>query len=119
VAWIRVEPLGVEIEVMTDETIMGAACRQGYRWPSICNGQAECTTCYVRVVAGQANLGPMGAVEQRGMEMLLRSFPGAGGAIRLACQATLVGDVVVRKPGVRRIGLGPFDGSDDRGVHSI
>jgi hypothetical protein len=55
----------------------------------------------VKVVAGQANLGPIGPVEERGMDILLRSFPAAAGAIRLACQATLVGDVVVRQPGVR------------------
>jgi hypothetical protein len=55
----------------------------------------------VKVVAGQANLGPIGPVEERGMDILLRSSPAAAGAIRLACQATLVGDVVVRKPGVR------------------
>ena len=55
------------------------------------------------VVAGQANLAPIGAVEERGMDILLRSFPESAGSIRLACQATLTGDVVVRKPGVRPI----------------
>ena len=102
-ARLRVEPSGAEIDVDTDETIMAAARRHGYRWPTICNGKAECTTCYVKVVAGQANLGPIGPVEERGMDLLLRSFPGSAGSIRLACQATLTGDVVVRKPGVRPI----------------
>ena len=102
-AWIRVEPSGAEFEVGTDETIMAAARRQGYRWPTICNGKAECSTCYMKVVAGQANLGPLGPVEERGMDILLRSFPDSAASIRLACQATLTGDVVVRKPGVRPI----------------
>ena len=102
-AWIRVEPSGAEFEVDSNETIMAAARRQGYRWPTICNGKAECTTCFVKVVAGVSNLGPIGPVEERGMDTLLRSFPEAGGSIRLACQTTLTGDVVVRKPGVRPI----------------
>ena len=102
-ARVRVEPSGAEFEVGTEETIMVAARRHGYRWPTICNGKAECTTCYVKVVAGQANLGPIGPVEERGMDILLRSFPESAGSIRLACQATLTGDVVVRKPGVRPI----------------
>ncbi len=44
---VRVEPLGVSIEVARGETLMAAAERQGYRWPTVCHGQALCTVCFI------------------------------------------------------------------------
>ena len=39
---VRVEPAGVDIPVDDGETLMAAAVRAGYRWPTVCGGQAQC-----------------------------------------------------------------------------
>ena len=44
---VRVEPSGALIGVRQGETLMAAAERQGYRWPTICHGQAVCTACCI------------------------------------------------------------------------
>lgn len=81
---------------------MAAAQRHGYRWPSVCGGIAECTTCYVEVRSGEEHLSPMQANEAE-MLRLNRSEDGATlpAGLRLACQALVLGDVVVAKRGVR------------------
>lgn len=99
---IRILPLGAEVEANRDETVMGAAQRAGYYWPTTCGGEGRCTTCACEVMEGAASLQGMGRAEQKALvyergESVLRT------ATRLACQARVVGDgpVVVRKPGVR------------------
>jgi len=102
-ARLRILPLEVEIEAGAGETVMGAAQRLGYYWPTTCGGEGRCTTCACDVIEGAALLSPMGRAERRALvdergEGVLRS------AVRLACQARLergAGMLVVRKPGVR------------------
>ncbi|HKT15087.1 MAG TPA: 2Fe-2S iron-sulfur cluster-binding protein, partial [Allosphingosinicella sp.] len=48
-AAIRVEPLGAVLYVRDGETLMQAAARQGYHWPSICQGEARCGLCSIEV----------------------------------------------------------------------
>jgi hypothetical protein len=38
---VRVEPLGVDIDVRPGESIMAAAQRGGYYWPTQCHCQAH------------------------------------------------------------------------------
>ncbi|EFC80759.1 2Fe-2S iron-sulfur cluster-binding protein [Parafrankia sp. EUN1f] len=119
---VRVEPSGVELEVEPGETIIEAAWRLGYRWPTICHGQGTCTVCRLEVVRGAEHLVPPGAEEVGALEPLLSGGPrrdltgvtaaaGAAGAagvtgvgnLRLACRARVTGDAVVRRKGVRRV----------------
>ncbi|MEX0751216.1 MAG: 2Fe-2S iron-sulfur cluster-binding protein [Dehalococcoidia bacterium] len=100
---IRILPLDIEIEADRDETVMGAAQRAGYYWPTTCGGEGRCTTCACEVTEGLESLTAMGRAEQRSLvyergESVLRT------PTRLACQARVAGEgaVVVRKPGVRR-----------------
>ena len=98
---VRIEPSGIEINVPTGETMMRAAREQGYYWPTTCDMAGRCATCFIIVQEGMDNLSPMrpneqeALVEQRGRRALEQP-------VRLACQASVKGDLVVRKPGVRR-----------------
>jgi 2Fe-2S ferredoxin len=97
---VRVEPAGIDLAVADGETVMHAAERLGYRWPTVCHGQAVCTTCFVEVLDGSEHLTPPAPLEQAA----LASSPVvaiAAGEVRLACQARVTGAVTVRKRGVR------------------
>ncbi len=97
---VTIEPSGIEIEVSRGETMMAAARAQGYYWPTTCDMQCRCATCFVIVLEGADHLSPMSAaerkalIEQRGRRALEQ-------LVRLGCQASVHGDVTVRKPGVR------------------
>jgi ferredoxin, 2Fe-2S len=99
---VHVEPIGIDLELQPGETIIEAAWRHGYRWPTVCYGQADCTVCHVEVRSGEEHLTPVDDEERDALEQRL---PGAGGRdltrIRLACRAQATGDVTVYKPGVR------------------
>ena len=99
---VHVEPAGVDIAVGDGETVMGAAERSGYRWPTVCHGQAVCTTCFFEVLAGGEHLTPPSRIEQAALAVSpVVSL--ATGEVRLACQAGVRGDVSVRKRGVRPV----------------
>ena len=65
---------------------MGAATRLGFRWPTVCGGQAECGVCVLEVVAAPVPLAPPSAIEQVRLDSLpeIRRYPGRHH--RLACQ---------------------------------
>jgi 2Fe-2S ferredoxin len=97
---VRVEPAGIELTVRKGETVMGAARRLGYRWPTVCDGDGVCTVCWMEVLEGADQLTGRTEVEDR----WLRNFRGGRfckGDLRLACQAVVEGAVSVRKKGVR------------------
>lgn len=62
-------------------------------WMHACGGKGRCTTCRMIIVRGADGLGPLTAAEAkyRKAGLLLNNE-------RLACQATVVSDVVVRVP---------------------
>jgi 2Fe-2S ferredoxin len=99
---VRVEPLGVELVVLPGETLIEAAWRAGYQWPTVCYGQARCMACQVVVLDGLENVIPPGEEELAAMRTLL----GGRGLRnrRLACRLEVTGPVVVEKPGVRKDG---------------
>lgn len=92
----------VDIEATPGETIIEAAWRHGYHWPTVCWGQAQCTMCYVRVLEGSSNLGPVSEQEREALDRWMsRSIRDSGGEVRLACRAQVRGTVTVEKRGVR------------------
>jgi ferredoxin, 2Fe-2S len=99
---VEVQPLGVHFTVAEAETIFEAAWRNGYSWPTRCNGQARCTLCCLEVEGGAPH-----ALEPEKEEQLvlnwIRQIRASDAPFRLACRTKINGDVVVRKDGVARI----------------
>lgn len=95
---VTVRPAGIRFAARPGQTIMAAGEAAGYRWPTICGGVGECTVCHVEVLESDDHLDPPGELELRTLETLRGS---RGDRVRLACQAGVEGDVVVRKRGVR------------------
>ncbi|KPM57606.1 ferredoxin [Frankia sp. CcI49] len=125
---MRVEPLGAELTVEPGETVIEAAWRLGYHWPTTCHGQGTCTVCRLEVVRGAEHLVPPDDAECGALEPLLsgglpRGLQGVAGIegaaapadvvdapdltgvgnLRLACRVRVTGDVVVRRRGVHRV----------------
>lgn len=99
---IHVEPTGVSFEAKENETIMAAAIRNGYTWPTICGGQGTCKTCVFLTLDGQHNLVEVEPWEEQALDSIIDTLPNRGQGFRLACQAKATGDVKLRKIGVRQ-----------------
>jgi limonene-1,2-epoxide hydrolase/ferredoxin len=95
-----VEPSGAVLEVVHGESLMRAAQRLGYRWPTLCHGEGSCTICAVEVLENPDGLALPRAAETEALRFC-NVAPLAAGPVRLACQARVRGDVVVRKKGVK------------------
>ena len=104
-ARVRVEPLGVEFELQPGETLMAAAQRGGYYWPTICKGNAQCNRCAVTVVDGTGLL-PYSPVELAGLRNVRWRDGPEDHTDRLACQlrADENAAAIVEKRGVRHVG---------------
>jgi 2Fe-2S ferredoxin len=94
---VRVEPGGHVIPVAEDESLIEAAWRQGYDWPTTCYGQARCTACHVEIVSGGNHATAVTADEYEALRLVAHR----GRTLRLACRLRVTGDVVVHKRGVR------------------
>jgi len=100
---MRVEPAGVDIGVRRGETLMQAAWRAGYDWPTLCYAMGRCTACQFEVIDGLHVLSERTAAEIALLSGLDRRVRRANPRrVRLACQVTATGDVTVRKPGVKK-----------------
>lgn len=97
-ATVRVEPDGHHISVAEGESLIEAAWRQGYTWPTTCFGQARCTACRVEILAGTENVDPPEGDEVDALTSLGRR---RSRTVRLACRLRPGGDLVVVKHGVR------------------
>jgi 2Fe-2S ferredoxin len=95
-----VEPSGLTFHAEPHETLMEAARRNGLTWPTVCGGEGSCRTCFVVVTMGSDRLSQIAALEQRGIDDITRSRAYEG-PVRLACQAHALGDIVVKRRGVR------------------
>jgi ferredoxin len=98
---VEVEPLGVTLQVGKGETLIEAAWRLGYYWPTVCGGRAECRACSVIIEAGVENTLPADSVEQARIDLAPPGRTIEPGD-RLACRLTVEGPVRVRKEGVRK-----------------
>lgn len=94
---VRVLPGNFDLEVRAGETLIEAAWREGYYWPTICHGQGSCLQCFVVVETGWANIVP---AEDRENDELAHIAEFVDGDVRLACQMRFTGSVVVTRPGV-------------------
>ena len=96
---VRVEPAGVEIEIRPGETLLDAAWREGYRWPTTCFGQARCTCCHVVVKAGDQNVLPISDSDERATVARLSRllYRGDARGLRLACRMSVAGHAVVEQ----------------------
>jgi ferredoxin, 2Fe-2S len=97
---VHVAPAEVVIIARPGDSVYAAARSAGYRWPTSCEGDGDCTVCWMEVIDGAGNLSPRTPIEER----WLRNFAAARllkGEARLACQAQVSGPVSVRKRGVR------------------
>lgn len=99
---IQVEPTGISFETNDDETIMAAAIRNGYTWPTNCGGQGTCKTCVFMILEGEDNLTEIEPWEATALDSVIDVLPNAEKGWRLACQAKATGDVRLKKIGVRQ-----------------
>ena len=97
---VSVQPSGISFEVEPDETIFAAAWRNGFSWPTICNGQGTCRACVLTVVDGGEHLSAVQPWEREGLDAVTVGMRGDPSSYRLACQTKIDGDVVVHKAGV-------------------
>jgi 2Fe-2S ferredoxin len=94
---VQVMPSNVTIEVLPGESVLAAAARCGFRWPSICGGQASCTVCFMEIQTGIEDAG----IERPGERERLDFAGRKGSQFRLACQSYPTGPMMVIKRGVK------------------
>jgi len=82
------------------ETVYAAAERHDLCWPTACGGRGICGLCVMEVEEGRENLGPIG-IEERELLTRLYGADGERPEVRLACRAKVLGDVTVRRRGVK------------------
>ncbi len=88
----REENSDVFVEAEPGQSVLEAALASGVKHYNICGGHARCSTCRVRVLENPAGLSPR-TVPEETMAALLHW----GDEIRLACQARVMGPVVVER----------------------
>ena len=98
---VRVLPLDVELTVRSGESMMAAAQRQGYFWPTRCRGQAICTACLFEIVSGGEGFDPVKPLEADALESLSEFQARRARQLRLGCQARPRAAATVFKRGVK------------------
>lgn len=104
---LKIEPLGVEVEVEDWQTVLDAALRHGVYLPHAC-GHGLCGTCKIQVLSGEIDIG-------NANPFALMDFEREEGKA-LACCATLCDDVVIEaeieeEPDARVIPVRDFSGT--------
>ena len=79
-----------EIEVPVGSNLMQALLDAGLPVASSCRGEGVCAKCRVEIVSGVRNLGP-----ENELEKFLRERHSIEREIRVSCQVTVLGDIVV------------------------
>ena len=101
---IHIDPLDVDLDLAPGESLMEAAERQGYTWPTICGGVGMCTMCWARITEGVEHASPMEQLERDALETYRWADGTAEPDVRLGCQVTFTGDARVTKRGVNVAG---------------
>ncbi|MDH5639755.1 MAG: (2Fe-2S)-binding protein [Nitrospira sp.] len=92
VTFLYFEEITGDVELNT--SLLDAAKTLGFSLNHDCGGNASCTTCRVEVQAGLEHLSEIDFDEQDLLDREALSDP----RHRLACQARVQGDVIVRVP---------------------
>lgn len=87
---VRFVPMDVTVRVPPARRLYDVAMGAGLPLAQSCRGEGICGRCGVRVLEGQANVGPEGQPERR-RKVDNRVDP----TLRLACLTTVRGDLVV------------------------
>jgi len=95
---VRVLPADAVVDVAAWDSLLAAAQRQGWSWPTVCGGGGECGTCWVVVDDGAEHCSPIGAAERA---TLGRGMKANEPRARLACQVKVSGPVVVTRRSVK------------------
>jgi ferredoxin, 2Fe-2S len=95
---VRVLPADAVVEVTAGESLMGAAQRQGWFWPTVCGGDCDCGTCWV-IVEGGAEYGS--AMDGNERATLAKGMKANEPRARLACQIRVSGPMVVTRRSVK------------------
>jgi ferredoxin len=85
--WVRLQPSGVELEVAPGERLLDALDEAERVAFALACRAANCGSCRLRVLSGQAALAPPGPREQRTLAQLA-----AASDERLGCQVVLAAD---------------------------
>ena len=87
---VTFQPSGRSLELAPGETLLAAVRRAGLPLGSSCDGDGVCGRCGVIILAGADALSPEGPLEAR-----VKAANRVAASERLACLATVSGDVVV------------------------
>lgn len=90
---IRFEPIGIELPVKDETSVLEVALHYGLEISHSCGGMGSCTTCRIIVVKSPQPLPPRNELEQDIAEM--RAFTENE---RLSCQLSPLPGLVVRIP---------------------
>jgi len=102
-ARVTVLPAEIELEVRNGESVAEAAWRQGYIWPTQCYGQADCVTCFTKIVDGELCALPAEELELDAIRFKMSSRMRTDKLVRLGCQLKVTGeDLVLQKVGFRK-----------------
>jgi len=88
---VRIRINGQEVEIEKGSSVLAASMRAGIKHMHLCGGRGLCTTCRIRVVDGAEHLSPMAPYER----VSLRGHFSFASAVRLACQAKVLGPAQV------------------------
>jgi 2Fe-2S ferredoxin len=91
---VRFLPLDIEVEVKEGTPVLDAALDNNISIDHNCGGNCACSTCHIIVEKGFETLGKMSEDE----EDMLDEAEGLTATSRLACQAKVTQDLVVRIP---------------------
>jgi ferredoxin len=86
---VRFVPAEIEVEVPAGTTLLDAALAAGLPVARSCGADGVCARCGLRVVAGAGALSPEAPDETR-----IKQRNRIDAELRLACRATIHGDVV-------------------------
>lgn len=99
---VKILPAGVTIEVKPGEAVAEAAWRQGFVWPTQCWGQADCMSCFTKIVDGERDAIPAEETELDAIRLKMTGRMRNDSLIRLACQLRCTGSsLVLEKRGFR------------------
>ncbi|MEV6164884.1 2Fe-2S iron-sulfur cluster-binding protein [Streptomyces sp. NPDC052052] len=106
---MTIQPSGSELEVAEGESVAEAAWRQGHDWPTQCWGQADCMTCFTRIIDGELCALPAEQEELDAIRLRMSPRFRTNPLVRLACRLRCARDgLVLEKRGFR-----PSPAADD------